>query len=110
MADIVAVRPARGRIIHLHQADYQPGEKTRPNPADVAMCGAAIWPNGIPKREFVKTPLAEALQWTSLEPNPLDPRPTWTWCRPCVGHAVTSLGLVRASLLAVARTAEGGPR
>ena len=105
-APIVAVRPARGRIVHLHQADYQPGERTRPDAGKVAMCGAAIWPNGEPKREYVKTPLAAALEWTSLEPSDTDPRPAWTWCRPCIGHAVVSTGMARASLLAVARTEE----
>lgn len=65
------------------------------------MCGTPIWPNGTPPMEHSLTPLAIALRWTSLNPSETDPRPTWAWCRPCLGHAVTVLGIQREVLGAV---------
>lgn len=102
MIEIFAVKPPRGRIVHLHSPGYQPSPlRERPLKDREAMCGTPIWPNGTPPMEHSLTPLAIALRWTSLNPSETDPRPTWSWCRPCLGHAVTVLGMQREVLGAV---------
>lgn len=101
--DIFAVKPPRGRVVHLHSPKYQPSEaRPRPLKDREAMCGAAIWPNGTPPMEHSLTPLAIALRWTSLAPSETDPRPTWTWCRPCIGHVVMVYGMQHEVLTTVA--------
>lgn len=69
----------------------------------VAMCGCAIWPNGTPPMEHSLTPLPIALRWTSLAPSDTDPRPAWTWCKPCMGHVVAAYGMQHEVLDAVAK-------
>lgn len=72
------------------------------------MCGAPIWPNGDPTMEHHLAPLVEALRWTSLAPSDTDPRPSWTWCRACIGHAVDVSGLQREVLSSVLARSGGG--
>jgi hypothetical protein len=100
--NVLAVKPARGRVVHLHSSGYQPGEKLRPHADRVALCGYGIWPNGNPVVAYVPTPLVEALRWTSLAPSETDPRPTWSWCRPCVGHVVVAHGMTAGVLAQIA--------
>ena len=103
MSQILAVKPARGRIVHLHLPDYQPStSRERSLKNKVAMCGHAIWPNGDPLVPYLPVPLREALEWTSLAPSVTDPRPTWSWCRPCIGHAVDVHGMQHAVLAEIA--------
>jgi hypothetical protein len=86
---VYAVTPARGLIIHLYQHGYAPSQKPRPLRDVSALCGHGIWANGKPlmPRHFIA--LDDAIKWTSLDPSPFDPRPSWSWCRPCLGHLVT---------------------
>lgn len=92
--EIFAVRPPRGRVVHLHSPGYELGDRGEQRDRQ-AMCGAAIWPNGVPKMEHALAPLKTALTWTSLDPSDSDPRPAWKWCRPCLGHVVSVLDLQR---------------
>jgi hypothetical protein len=101
--EIVAVRPPRGRIVHLHSPNYKPGPKERPHADISAMCGQPIWPNGHPKLAYVLTPLADALRWTCLAPSDTDPRPVWTWCRGCIGHAIVANDLQHDVLTTIVR-------
>lgn len=98
MPDVFAVKPPRGRIVHLHVPGYRPGIKERPLKDRQAMCAAPIWPNGYPAMEHSRVPLPEALRWASLEPSPSDPRPSWVWCGKCIGHLVTLAGMEREVL------------
>jgi hypothetical protein len=98
---IFAVRPTRGRVVHLHVPGYQPSAKERPQRDVEAMCAAPIWPNGDPTLEKALVPLGEALEWTSLAPSPNDPRPSWTWCKHCIGHAVVLHGMAHYVLAAI---------
>lgn len=100
--EIFAVKPARGRVVHLHSPGYQPSDKARPQADRVSLCGSPIWPNGNPPVAYVPVPLKDALKWTSLEPSESDPRPTWSYCRPCLGHVVSALGLQRFVLTYIA--------
>lgn len=100
--EILAVTPARGRVVHLHSPDYQPGLRERPLGDRVGMCGIPIWPNGRPLLPRQLVPLADALKWTSLATSDTDPRPTWMWCKACIGHAVVAAGLHEAALGMVA--------
>lgn len=103
--EIFAVKPARGRVVHLHSPGYQPSDRPRPHDR-VGMCGSPIWPNGVPLKAYVPVPLKDALKWTSLEPSDSDPRPTWSYCRPCLGHVVSALGLQRFVLTYIATGVE----
>lgn len=101
--EIFAVRPPRGRTVHLHSPGYKPSDfRERPLKDRVSMCGTPIWPNGTPPLEHSLTPLPIALRWTSLAPSESDPRPSWTWCKPCLGHVVSALGMQHAVLSEVA--------
>lgn len=100
--EILAVTPARGRVVHLHSPGYQPGERERPLGDRVGMCGIPIWPNGQPLLPRQLVPLTDALKWTSVAPSDTDPRPTWMWCRACIGHAVVALSLQDGVLGSVA--------
>jgi hypothetical protein len=75
--EIFAVKPPRGRIVHLHSPGYS------------------------------LTPLAIALRWTSLLPSDADPRPTWMWCKLCMGHVVAVHGMQHEVLAAVAKRGDG---
>jgi hypothetical protein len=100
--EIFAVKPPRGRIVHLHSPGYQPSSsRERPLRDREAMCGVAIWPNGTPPMEHSLVPLTIALRWTSLAPSETDPRPVWAWCRPCIGHVVTAYGMQHEVLTAL---------
>jgi hypothetical protein len=88
-AQIYAVKPPRGNVVHLHLPDYQlSNDHPRVLKDRQAMCGHGIWPNGQPQMTHELVPLADALTWTSLAPSTSDPRPSWRWCRNCLGHAV----------------------
>lgn len=91
---IYAVKPPRGNVVHLHMPDYQIAS-THPRVLKnrQAMCGHAIWPNGTPVMTYEQVPLGDALKWTSLAPSEEDPRPSWRWCRNCIGHAVELHGI-----------------
>lgn len=95
LLELFAVKPPRGRVVHLHSPGYQPSEKPRPHADISSMCGAPIWPNGTPTMEHQLAPLADAMKWTSLAPSSTDPRPSWRWCRPCIGHVVEVYGMQR---------------
>lgn len=41
-----------------------------------------------------------------MKPSGTDPCPGWTWCRPCVGHAVGLAGLAHEVLTWIATGAE----
>jgi hypothetical protein len=56
--------------------------------------------------EHTLTPLREALRWTSVAPSETDPRPTWSWCRPCMGHVVSARGLQDFVLTYIATAVE----
>jgi hypothetical protein len=101
--EIFAVQPPRGRVVHLHSPGYKPSERERPQRDVEALCAAPIWPNGDPKLERRLTPLTDALKWTSLRPSDTDPRPSWRWCRHCLGHAVTIADVVDQVLDAIVK-------
>lgn len=109
MTKVFAVKPPRGRVVHLHVPGYKPSDfRDRPLKDRVAMCGTPIWPNGTPPMEHSLAPLPLALRWTSLAPSETDPRPAWTWCRPCLGHVVSMCGIQREVLTAIADRVGGG--
>lgn len=86
MADLTAIAPGGGEVIHLHDPDYRPARKPRAIQRTAALCGCAISPPGVP--------LADAIGWTDRAPTAEDPRPRWRWCRNCLGHLVDRAGLV----------------
>lgn len=108
MIEVYAVKPPRGRVVHLHVPGYQPGSKDRPLKDRSGMCGIGIWPNGVPRLERELVPLVDALQWTSLAPCETDPRPTWVWCRPCIGHLVVHAGMEGVVLASLVDVLGGG--
>lgn len=52
MIEVFAVKPPRGRVVHLHVPGYQPGSKDRPLKERSGMCGIGIWPNGHPRLDW----------------------------------------------------------
>lgn len=83
----MAVKPNGGTVVHLAQEGYEPGKKHRSIRDHCSLCNV-----GFSRQERV--PLAEALKWPNPDPGSLllPPR-KWTWCRACIGHAVTLAGL-----------------
>ncbi len=99
-ADLVAVYPPRGQVVHLYLPNYRPGAKGRSSIVETAMCGATANvetppPVGPLPTGRVHVPLREAIAPDAFEPpKPTDPRPQWRWCGPCLGRAVERFDLV----------------
>lgn len=92
MTDIHAVKPERGNVVHLFLDGYQPGPKPRPHADASGMCGAPLMSRILDTEPRPTVPLADAIKWGNTKPHRNDPRPAWTWCRPCLGHAATHEG------------------
>ncbi len=105
---VMAIKPARGSTVHLHSPGYQPSARPRPHSDISAMCGAPVF-FGNPTASYENVPLELALRWTALTPSPEDPRPSWEWCRNCLGHVVRAFGLEQAVLNTVAERQPSAP-
>lgn len=102
----VAIPDGHGLILHLHSPGYQPGGKARSTGDSAALCNYSVFGS---QRRNLLVPLAEGL---NLKPTGTDPRPAWTWCRSCIGHAVSIAGLdapVLAMIAAVPSSASVAP-
>lgn len=107
MTDLMAVFPPRGRVVHLFVAGYQPGAKPR-GLAETSMCGASVNevtppPVGPSQTGRVHVPLADAVTFEGFAPPPPNApysiqHPYWTWCAPCLGHAVKHFDLTATTL------------
>ncbi len=100
MSMILAVAPSfMASKIHLYAEGYQPGAKRRGDyrrsAYRMSLCG-----HGRIGDDAVMVPIAQALAelWTNRRPGPQDPRPQWSWCRNCIGHALDLAGLTRVAL------------
>lgn len=97
-----------GGKIHLFEADYLPGSKSR-RVEHTPVCGVFIhraqWD--------LRVPLAEAVTagWGTKDFIPPLP-PTvrggkqWHWCRPCIGHALFIAGGLQAAIDGLAQLGE----
>lgn len=103
MAELTAIPPPRGEVIHLHDPDYRPAKKTRSIQSSAALCGSLVNSVYLPG-----VALRKALKWTCREPSAEDPRPPWRWCRSCVGHAVLALDLADSVLPMVVDRLDAG--
>jgi hypothetical protein len=93
VAELRAVPPIHGQVIHLHDPDYRPSTRTRSAQHSSALCGYLVNPPGVH--------LGDALRWTSRTPTAEDPRPPWRWCTNCLGHAAVLAGAADDVLRAV---------
>lgn len=91
------VLPRRGRTVHLLDPDYSvgapspftgPGRRPKPRGESVALCGVGIWDNGAGSSQIIT--VTAALD----DPSLTAPAPG-TWCRACLGHLVSAIGLER---------------
>ncbi len=103
MIVILAVAPSwMASKIHLYAEGYLPGRKARESRYRLPLCGAQRIGD-----DAVMVPIAQALAelWTNRRPGPQDPRPQWSWCRNCIGHALDLAGLTRVALDHLAQAA-----
>lgn len=99
MSGIRAVAPSwMASKIHLWSEDYRPGSKRRSSHYESPLCGQGRIGN-----DAVMVPIAETTGWTDRMPSPQDPRPSWDWCRNCIGHALHLAGLTYVALDHLAR-------
>ena len=117
-AQIVAVAPPRGSLVHLYLPGYQPGGKSR-SVRDTAMCGSFANeqtppPVGPMPTGRVHVPLAEAAgvirEMTEAAPSsPWIAARSLRWCPLCIGRAAEVLdltGTVIGRVLELAKEAD----
>lgn len=110
---LLAVPPRAGAVIHLLSPGYVPRGSKRPaSRTDLdSLCGSFVV---FPDNRDQLAPLVDALDWTAPHQHHQGcacSKPSWRWCRLCIGHAADAADVVTEILhLILARQAAGNPQ